>query len=194
MIKEVLKKLFSMTSMGVLIAILAVGMAIATFIESANGATAAKALVYNAKWFEIIILLAFINIAYNIFKYKLYVLKKLPVFLFHLAFLIMILGATITRYIGYEGTMHIREGETKNTMSSYETYFYVEMMEGSQVVSERQAVLISPVSGGQVNIRIKGNGNKLKFKSTDYTSGRAMAAQMGGNQANPNQPENSDWQ
>ena len=175
--------------MGILTGILAVGMAVATFVESANGATAAKALVYNARWFELIILLTFINIAYNIFKYKLYVLKKLPVFLFHLAFLIIIIGASITRYVGYEGTMHIREGETTNTMSSYETYFYVEMMEDGKIVSERQKVLISPVSGRQVNIRIRANGNNLKFRSTEYKSGRAMAAQMTGNQANPNQPD-----
>jgi len=81
MVKKFLKNLMSMTSMGILVGILAVAMAVATFIESANGATAAKALIYNARWFELAILLTFINIVYNIFKYKLYELKKLPVFL-----------------------------------------------------------------------------------------------------------------
>src|SRR6056300_896327 len=106
MIKKILNSILSMTSMGILIGILAVAMAIATFVESANGATAAKALIYNARWFEVVIFLVFVNIAYNIFKYKLYKLKKLPVFLFHLAFLIIILGGGITRYIGFEGSMH----------------------------------------------------------------------------------------
>jgi len=85
--------------------------------------------------------------------------------------------------------MHLREGETKNEIASYNTYFFVEMEDNGEQISKRQAVLISPVSGGQVNLKIKGGGNKLKFKSTDYTSGRAMAMQMGGAQGNPNQPD-----
>ena len=123
---NILKRLFlSMGSMTVLLLLFATGIGIATFIENDHGTESAKVLVYNALWFEIVLVLLAINLVYNIFKYKLYGLKKLPVFLFHLGFLVIILGAAVTRYIGYEGTMHIREGETSNSMSSYNTYFYV---------------------------------------------------------------------
>ncbi len=189
MIKNVLKQLFSMTSMGVLIVILAIAMGSATFIENGSGITAAKALIYNARWFELAILLTFLNIFYNIFKYKLYVLKKLPVFLFHLSFLVIILGAGLTRYIGSEGSMHIREGETSNTISSFNTYFYVEMEKDGERVMEKQSVLLSGRSKRQVHLKVEAFGNHLKFKSTDYVPGAVMAAQMNSSMANSGQPD-----
>jgi len=190
MINKVLKQLFSMTSMGVLVAILAVAMAVATFIEAANGGNPvpAKALIYNARWFEIAIFLVFINIVYNIFRFKLYVWKKLPVFLFHVSFLIIILGAALTRYVGSEGSMHIREGATSNTMSSYDTYFYVEMEKDGKVLSKRQPVLISHLSPGQVNMRFRAFGNTFRFKGIEYVTGMAMA-QMSGTRTGANQPD-----
>lgn len=48
----------------------------------------------------------------NVFVYKLFQKQKLSIFIFHLAFIIIIIGAATTRYFGYEGVMHIREGKT----------------------------------------------------------------------------------
>jgi len=60
----------------------------------------------------LIFLLLVINLSGQIFIYKLYKKKKLTVLIFHLSFIIIIAGAAITRYTGYEGRVHIREGHT----------------------------------------------------------------------------------
>lgn len=93
-------------------------LALATFIENDFGTERAKTLIYNAWWFELILILIAVNLLAIIFTKKLYKLKKLPVFLFHFAFVIMLIGAAITRYFGYEGTMHIRKNEEAKTITT----------------------------------------------------------------------------
>jgi cell division protein FtsW (lipid II flippase) len=89
----------------------------ATFIENDYGTQTAQALIYKAQWFEVFLAYFAAILVYNIIKYKSYKSKP-AVFLFHFSFLIIALGALITRYIGYEGIMHIREGESSNVMVS----------------------------------------------------------------------------
>ena len=97
--------------MGSLFVILAAAMATATFIENDFGSEAAFGMVYNRKWFELILLLLAANMAGQLIINKMFRKEKLPVSLFHLAFVVMIAGAGITRYTGWEGSMqcHVRE-------------------------------------------------------------------------------------
>ena len=89
----------------------------ATFIENDYGTQTAQALIYKAKWFEIFLAYFVAILVYQIAKYKSYK-SKIPVFLFHFSFLVIAIGALITRYVGYEGIMHIREGQETNKMVS----------------------------------------------------------------------------
>ena len=114
-----------MKSMAVLTLIFAFSIAYATFVENDYGTHAAKALVYNSRWFEVLLVFLGLNLLGNIFIYKLYTSKKVPQFLFHLAFLIILIGSGITRYYGYEGVMHIREGGVSNKMVSSDIYFTI---------------------------------------------------------------------
>jgi cytochrome c-type biogenesis protein CcsB len=100
--------------MGILFIVLAMVMAFATFVEKDYGASAARYFIYNTWWFEFLFVLAGINIIGQIINLKLYRINKLSIFLFHLAFVFMIIGAGVTRYTGIEGIMHIREGESNN--------------------------------------------------------------------------------
>ena len=52
--KKIADLLFSTRLTGVLFIVYAAAMAIATFIENDYGTQASKALVYNAWWFELI--------------------------------------------------------------------------------------------------------------------------------------------
>ncbi len=70
--------------------------------------------VYETKWFEAIMWLLGINLIGVMFKYKTY--KKPPVFILHLSIIIILIGAAVTRYFGYEGTLHLRNGETKSVI------------------------------------------------------------------------------
>jgi cytochrome c-type biogenesis protein CcsB len=114
MINKFFKILSSPITMAVLLLLSAFFMGLATFIENDFGAAAAKRAVYNAWWFEALLLLLALNFTGAIFTRKLYKRNKWPVFVFHVAFIIILLGAGVTRHIGYEGIMHIREGESSN--------------------------------------------------------------------------------
>lgn len=112
-----LKGLFSMKAAVVMLVLFGVLVGVATFIENDYGTQSAKALIYQAKWFELFLFYFIGIVIYNIILFRSY-RKKLPVFIFHLSFLIIGIGALMTRYIGFEGMMPIREGAVSSTMFS----------------------------------------------------------------------------
>ncbi|MDG1219527.1 MAG: cytochrome C biogenesis protein, partial [Flavobacteriaceae bacterium] len=125
MIKKIFNLLFSTRLTGILFIVFAVAMAVGTFLDAGQDTSPtpySRTLIFNALWFELIMLFFIINFTGNIFKYKLLSLKKWPVLLLHFSWIFIILGAFITRYIGFEGIMSIREGQTENTFISEKTY------------------------------------------------------------------------
>ena len=100
-------------------------MALGTFIESWYSTDTAKIWIYNAWWFELMMGLFVINFIGNIFKYRLLRKEKWAVLLIHLSFILILFGAFITRYIGYEGVMPIREGASSSNFLSEKTYLTV---------------------------------------------------------------------
>ena len=103
----------------------ALAMAIGTFIENDYGTVTAKILIYNATWFELILGVFVLNFLFNIKRYNLLKFNKWPVLMLHLSWILIILGAFVTRYIGYEGVMPIRENTSSNTFLSEKTYLTV---------------------------------------------------------------------
>ena len=114
------------------------------FFESKHGTDAAKILIYNAKWFELIILIFLVNFIFNIKRYSLLRREKLGILLLHLSWILIIIGAGVTRYIGYEGVMPIREGTTTNQFLSSETYLTV-LVDGEVNGSEKRKEFESKV-------------------------------------------------
>lgn len=123
--KKILNLLFSTRLTAILFIVFAASMGIATFIENDYGTQTAKALVYHAWWFQGIMLLFMINFVGNIKKYRLLRKEKFSVLLFHLAFVLIIFGAAITRYISFEGIMPIYEGETTDVMLSDKAFLKI---------------------------------------------------------------------
>ena len=66
-----------------------------------------------------------LNFIGNIFRYRLLRKEKWAVLAIHLSFILILIGAFVTRYIGYEGVMPIREGDSTNTFLSEKTYLTV---------------------------------------------------------------------
>jgi len=114
----ILKRIFSMQVAVVLLFIFAVAIGTATFIENDYGTQSAKAIVYNARWFEVLLFAITLTLAYNIYRFKMYKRPKWAALTFHTAFILIFIGAGMTRYMGYEGIMSIREGKSTNTMVS----------------------------------------------------------------------------
>ncbi len=125
-------------------------------------------MIYNAWWFELLMALLALNFAGNIFRYRLYQQKKWAVLLFHIAFIITLLGAFVTRYFGYEGMMLIREGEVSRTVLSENTYVDVLVDNGQEqkdLLSKK--VLFGSLSDNYFEINDDFRGKKFSLKYVD---------------------------
>ena len=123
--KKLVSFLISTKFTAILFVLFPLSMGIGTFVESYYNTTTAKILIYNAWWFELMMVFFVINFAFNIKRYNLLTFKKWPILLLHLSWILIILGAGVTRYIGYEGVMPIRENTSTNKFLSEETYLTV---------------------------------------------------------------------
>ncbi len=162
--KQIFSIIFGLPAMAFLLVMYGISMALATFIENDFGTTVAKEFIYSAWWFETMMVLLIINLVINLFKYKVAQRKKLSIFLFHLAFLFMILGAAATRYIGFEGIVHFREGESQNFMLSEQTYLTVYDEDKPNSVFQQKAVF-SPFSFESIDIELDSN---IKIQFTEF--------------------------
>ena len=132
--KKITDILISTRTMAVLLLLFALAMAYATFVENDYGTPTAKALIYEAKWFELIMLLLIINFIGNISRYRLWRREKWPVLVFHLAFIFIFIGGAITRYISFEGMMHIREGGMSNEIVTDKNFFKIRIEEKGDIL------------------------------------------------------------
>ena len=150
--------------MAFLFLILAFSMAIATFVESSYGTPAARSLIYNAFWFEVLWGLFALNLINNLFRYRLLTKQRFTMGLFHLAFIVMLIGAAVTRYWGYEGTMHIRENSSTDYLLSTADYFYA----GFNGQEEAEVVQFSEFTPNQFSAKFDVNGRTVKVKSAGF--------------------------
>ncbi len=134
--KKLASILFSTRLTGTLFIVFAIAMAVGTFLDASSETSPtpySRELIYNAWWFEAIMVIFLINFLGNMFRYGLNKRERWSTLLLHLAFILVIIGAGITRYIGYEGVVHIREGETSNIMLSEHVYLTT-FVDGDSVV------------------------------------------------------------
>ncbi|MCK5402116.1 MAG: cytochrome c biogenesis protein ResB, partial [Flavobacteriaceae bacterium] len=164
---KLLKIIFSpRTTLGLLV-IFAIAMGAATFIENSYDTTTAKLLVYNAKWFELLMLLMILNFFGTIKRYHFLTWKKISGFIFHTAFIIIIIGAGVTRYIGFEGRMHIREGASSNFIFSDKTYLNVRAFDGTENYDVDKTMNIGMITDNsfEVNVDTKSKGSiSIQYK------------------------------
>ncbi|GAA0870930.1 cytochrome c biogenesis protein CcsA [Gangjinia marincola] len=161
--------------MGVLFIVFAVAMAVGTFVENSYSTATAKVWIYNAWWFEAIMVFFVINFIGNIFRYRLLRKEKLVTLVFHLSFILILIGAFITRYIGYEGAMPIREGDVSNVIFSEQTYlstFIEGEFEGEPL---RRAVdfpiLMAVGASNQESLSSDFKGQPVEFEIVEYIDG-----------------------
>lgn len=117
-----MKKVFSVQISIIFMLIFAFSCAVGTFVENEYGSKVAYSLVYNSLWFEAIILFLALATIFNIYTYKMYKIKKLSTLLVHLSFLLLFIGAILTRYYGFEGSITIEENAKNNIVKSYDEY------------------------------------------------------------------------
>jgi cytochrome c-type biogenesis protein CcsB len=168
--------LFSYWMMLILFTLLASGAAVATFIENDFGTSTARVVVYNHLWYEIVLSLSVINLLGIIFKLKMW--RNKGRFIFHLSFAIMLIGAILTRYVGFEGIMQIREGATQNKMISLEPYLQITVNHNGKVYYKEYQFDLSAL-GNDFNYNISFEGETLNVKYNDYTYAKKGQSEMG---------------
>ena len=166
-----MKLIFSMTLTGTLLLIFGISIGVATFIENDFGTASAQAVVFKALWFELLLTAMVINMIGVIFKQRLYRKEKWGSLLFHVSFIIILLGAAITRFTGKEGLMHIREGETATSFLTDETYISGVVLAGNEKVEFSDKVLFVPIKKARYSESISVGGEDLEIKLLQHIAG-----------------------
>ncbi len=173
--KKIKSILFSTRLMAVLFIVYAVSMAVGTFVENSYTTITAREWIYDAWWFELIMVFFVINFVGNIFRFKLFQKKKLTTLLLHLSFILILVGAWVTRYLGEEGIMPIREGEVANTMLSEKTYlstFIDGEIEGEPLRKKEDfKISLGPGITKGKKITTDYNGNSVQIEFLEFING-----------------------
>ncbi len=165
---KVLSLLSSMKTMAILMLVFAISIGYATFIENDYGSMTAKADIYNARWFEILLALLAINLTLNIINFNMARRGKWLVFIFHVAFLIILVGAAVTRYMGYEGMMHIREGESSDVILTAEPYLSFKVTKGNKTYDFKETLFLSKRSSNSFERTLEVEGEQINVKLDSY--------------------------
>ncbi len=168
MLKKAIYFLFSIRLMGILILIFAIAIGVATFIENDYTTATARALVYDTAWFEILLLLLTVNLIGSFVVYNMLRKSKLTVLLFHLSFIIILLGAAITRYLGFEGSMHIRENEKSNIIRTYNSYLKFNFSEGESAKKITEQVTFADGLSNDFSGSYTFNDKSYRFELLKY--------------------------
>ena len=162
-----MKYIFSMKMAVLMLFLFGVLIGTATFIENDYGTQTARALIYKAQWFEVFLAYFTAILVYNIIKYKSYKTKP-AVFLFHFSFLIIAIGALITRYVGYEGVMQIREGESSHTMVSDVKVLQIHATYGEESVNFEKELFFSTMTGNSLTKSLSVGDKKVNIELLKY--------------------------
>ncbi|MGJ8738079.1 cytochrome c biogenesis protein ResB, partial [Zobellia laminariae] len=141
-----------------------VSMAVATFVENDFGTATAWKVIYDALWFELVMVGLCISFILNIFKYKLLRKEKWPILLFHLSFVLIIIGAGITRYTSYGGVMRVREGASSNIIISDANYVKAKISDGKTTKVVLKKLSFSPLTNNDFTIETDFNSKPIVIK------------------------------
>lgn len=155
----------SMRTVAVMLFIVALGAAVATFIENDYGSESARAVVYNNLWFELALFILALGLIGNIVRFKMWQKSKMNIFLFHASFLLIFFGAFVTRYFGYEGTMSIRNGETSSTILSSESHIKI----SSSGLNASWPVRFTPITNNEKSFKANlGGGAPVTIETLEF--------------------------
>ena len=160
--------IFNTRAAGLYILLFASAIAVATFIENDFGTSAAQKIIFKAWWFELLLLLFSITIVVNIFKFRMIQQKKWSLLLFHSAIIIILLGAGVTRYFGFEGMMHIRENDASNSFLSSNSYLKFNVSKGDQTYDFDEPVLFASLGNNNWHESYLVDGDLIDFKVKEF--------------------------
>ena len=165
---KVLDRMFSPSAAGLYMILFAAAIGVATFIENDFGTSSAQKLVFRARWFELLLVLFGITLIVNIFRFRMIRQRKWAVLTFHASMVIILIGAGVTRYFGYEGMMHIREGSAANSFLSTENYLLFEAAVGGERFSFEEPVHFATKGDNSFHGKYLLGGKEIAVEVVDF--------------------------
>ena len=92
----------------------------------------------------------------------------MPVLFFHLSFILIIIGAAITRFTGEEGMMRIREGNLNQQFVSETTFLDFKIHNNKSEYVGKKPILLSTISNNDFSIPINFDNNKIKIEYFNF--------------------------
>lgn len=167
--KQFWNTLFSSKVSMLVLSIFIIIIGIATFIENKYDTTTAKLLIYNARWFEFLMLVLVILFIVTTIKKKLFCKEKLPQLIFHFSFIILIIGGGITRYFGFEANMHIVEDNAAKVLYTTAPYLQLRIIDEKMEYSSPSPLYFSQLENNTFHLEFEiKEKDKLKIEYKDY--------------------------
>ena len=156
-----------------LLALYGILCAVATFIEAdaAYGTSAAQDLIYRTAFFNIVHFLLLLNLIGVFVIRKFWKTKKYYSMILHISFIVILIGAAITRLYGFEGLMHIREGSSVDSISTLDEYINIGAVVDGEFYSYKFPVRFNSVTQTRFNEVIPFHGKNLVVKFNGYQKG-----------------------
>ena len=172
MLKKLTQILISTRLMAMLFLVYGAALAMGTFVETWYNTDTAKIWIYNAWWFELIMVLFVVNFIGNIGRYRLLKRENWAVFVLHASWIFIIVGAGVTRYISDEGKLALREGEEADFYTSELTYITAQVdgtYEGQPLRKAKQTeVLFSEFTSNNYNWASDFKGKDFHIELTRF--------------------------
>ena len=164
------KMFFSMKMMtlGMFVFLIAIGAA--TFYESAYDIQTARLIVYNALWFEMLLVYLGMGLIANIFEQKMYRREKSSVLAFHLSFIIILIGSWTTRYVSFDGLMLIREGQQSDFIYSSDPFLWLKINDGKLQYTESRKMFMSEITNNdfELDIDFPNHNTPISIEYVDF--------------------------
>lgn len=162
---------FSMRMMAIAMLIFFVAIGGATFIESTYDTQTSKLYIYNAMWFNLLLTYLALNLIANIMRHRMIQLGKWAVLLFHVSFIVILIGAAVTRFVSFEGMMVIPEGEKTNFMYSSNPHISYRITDKVQQLTNDYPKFLSEWdtwNGFTLDENFPGRNGEITIEYVDY--------------------------
>lgn len=166
--------------------IMAITMAVATKFESSTSTHLAQVYIYRSWWFDLLLILFTISLATATWNLRPFKLRHLGVLTIHASLLIIMLGAAVTRHVGYEGTLRIVEGKSVDQVTLKDMVLEVYDDSNQQLVKVFETPFSAMASKEFLDERFPMDSGTELVVDRFYTDGIAQEEILdGGPQDNP---------
>jgi cytochrome c-type biogenesis protein CcsB len=94
---------------------------------------------------------------------------KFFILMIHVSFIFLLIGAGLTRYVGYEGVMTIPEGSMQNQLLSNDEFLQVDIKRNDKTVSHyEKKVLMTPLSQTSIDEDLRLNSEYVHIKLNKF--------------------------